>query len=73
MIISSMLNICFMGVFLSGVAVVCGFIGLHRKDRETERYIARLEAENRRLKEAVILTERKAKGERLIFTVSLDN
>ena len=72
MIISSMLNMCFMGVFLSGVAVVCGFIGLHKKDKATERYIARLESENRRLKHTVVVMERKAKGERLVYTLGIE-
>lgn len=70
--IPCMLNMCFMGVFISGVAFVCGVIFLNKRERETDRYIARLEAENRRLKEAVTNIERKAKGDRLIFTVSLD-
>lgn len=73
MIISQMLSFCFLGVILSGIALVCGVMSLNKRDRETERYIARLESENRRLKETVTHIERKAKGDRLIFTVSIDN
>lgn len=73
MIISQMLSICFFGVFISGIALVCGIVSLNKRDSETERYIARLEAENRSLKETVERLERKAKGDKLVFTISLDN
>lgn len=64
-----MYTIYIMAVFLSFVAGACGLIGLHYK----ERYIARLETENRRLKETVTLTETKANRYRLMLNTTLDN
>lgn len=71
--ISSMLNICFIGVFLSGIALVCGVMSINKRNRKTERYIARLESENRRLKYTVSLMERKANADRLVYTASIYN
>lgn len=73
MIISQMLSFCYLGVILSVIAFVHGFTSLRKRDSETERYIARLESENRLLKDKVDRLERKVKGDRLVFTISLDN
>ena len=58
-----------MGMFLIYTVIVCGLIGLHKKDL----YISRLESENRRLKETLILTKRKANRYKLMLTTTLDN
>lgn len=67
-----MLNFCFAGVVLSGIAMVCGFISLNTKDKETEEYITRLKQENRRLKRTVYALERKVKGEKMVRTLSAE-
>lgn len=73
MFISQMLSFCYLGVILAVIAFVYGFTSLRKRDRDTERYIARLESENRLLKDKVERLERKVKGDRLVFTISLDN
>lgn len=71
--ISLTLFMCFVGVILSAIVLVCGFVRLNNKDKETDRYIARLESENRRLKYTVSLMERKANGDRVVYTASTYN
>lgn len=70
--IPCMLNMCYVGVILSTIAMIWGFNNLRKRDKATERYISRLEAENRRLKHAVFVLERKAKGDRMIYTLGAE-
>ena len=71
--ISLTLFICFIGVILSAFALIYGVKNIDKKDKDQARYIARLEQENRRLKYTVSLMERKAKGDRLVYTLGADN
>ena len=68
-----MLNMCFMSVFFAGIVLVCGVAKLSKRDKKLERYIARLEQENRRLKYTMSLMEKKANGDRLVYTASTYN
>lgn len=57
------------GLFLIYAVIVCGLIYLHKKDL----YISQLESENRRLKETVIRTKKKANRYRLMLNTTLNN
>ena len=64
-----MYTIYITSAFLIYIAVAYGLIGLHYK----ERRIARLETENRKLKETITLSEAKANRYRLMLDTVLDN